>query len=184
LVLIVLAVIWVVVLVPPALRARAEGRPGDSISAFRRQLAVLQRARPRASRFAGLGAGRGARAGLHGPVTVASWSRTADAAGRVALGSPMARPSVPPVGVRRSTQKRRRDVFTGLLAMMVATLALGFVPTLHWLWAVHLLTDALFAAYVAMLIRLRNLAAEREMKVRFLPSTPTLEPLLLRRSAN
>ena len=36
-----------------------------------------------------------------------------------------------------------------------------------------------------VLIRMRNVAAEREMKVRFLPGAgPAVEPLLLRRSAN
>ena len=37
-VLVVLAVVWAVVLIPPWLRSRAEGRPGDSIGAFHRQL--------------------------------------------------------------------------------------------------------------------------------------------------
>jgi hypothetical protein len=39
--------------------------------------------------------------------------------------------------------------------------------------------------YVALLIRLRNLEAEREMKLRFLPPPRAQEPtLLLRRPAN
>jgi hypothetical protein len=50
---------------------------------------------------------------------------------------------------------------------------------------VHLLVDVVFALYVGLLIRMRNAAAEREMKVRFLPGAgASVEPLLLRRSAN
>jgi hypothetical protein len=83
-------------------------------------------------------------------------------------------------------QKRRRDVILVLAGAMVATLALGLVPGFGMLLIVHLLVDVLFAIYVALLIRLRNTAAEREMKLRFLPgSQQTVEPALaLRRSAN
>ncbi|HVL27065.1 MAG TPA: hypothetical protein VM390_02875 [Acidimicrobiales bacterium] len=47
LVLLILAVIWAAVLIPPFLRARAEGRPADSITDFHRQLSVLRRTGPR-----------------------------------------------------------------------------------------------------------------------------------------
>mgnify|MGYP006207422537 CR=1 FL=1 len=45
-VLLVLAGIWAAVLIPPAVRARAEGRPGDSIRNFKRQQSVLRRTGP------------------------------------------------------------------------------------------------------------------------------------------
>jgi hypothetical protein len=62
---------------------------------------------------------------------------------------------------------------------------LGAVPSLHVLWALSAGLGLLLAAYVAVLIHLRNLAAEREMKLRFLPPPQAQEPaLLLRRSAN
>jgi hypothetical protein len=83
--------------------------------------------------------------------------------------------------------KRRRDIFVGLLVAMVGSLVLGFLPPLRALWALHVVIDVLFAAYVGLLVYLRNLAAEREMKVRFLPAPPAAlrEPALLyRRSAN
>jgi hypothetical protein len=55
----------------------------------------------------------------------------------------------------------------------------------------HVLADILLVAYVALLVHQRNVAAEREMKVRFLPQPHRLdpallraEPALLRRSAN
>jgi Flp pilus assembly protein TadB len=43
LVLIILAVIWAAVLLPPYLQNRSENRPADSISSFRNQLSVLER---------------------------------------------------------------------------------------------------------------------------------------------
>lgn len=45
-VLLILALIWAAVLVPPWLRRRREGRPSDSVLSFRRQLSTLQRAAP------------------------------------------------------------------------------------------------------------------------------------------
>ena len=42
-VLVILAVMWVLVLVPPLLRSRTDGRPSNSISSFQRQLRTLQR---------------------------------------------------------------------------------------------------------------------------------------------
>ena len=45
-VLLILALIWAAVLLPPVLRRRREGRPGDSVLSFRRQLSTLERATP------------------------------------------------------------------------------------------------------------------------------------------
>lgn len=42
-VLLILGAVWAAVLVPPALRARAEASPGDSIGSFHHQLSVLRR---------------------------------------------------------------------------------------------------------------------------------------------
>ncbi|MBV8162398.1 MAG: hypothetical protein JO265_15875, partial [Acidimicrobiia bacterium] len=44
--LLILAVVWAAVLVPPWLRSRADARPADSISAFRHRLTVLERTGP------------------------------------------------------------------------------------------------------------------------------------------
>jgi hypothetical protein len=43
LVLLILAIIWLAVLLPPYLQNRSEKRPADSISSFQRQLSVLER---------------------------------------------------------------------------------------------------------------------------------------------
>jgi hypothetical protein len=162
-VLLILAVIWAAVLIPPLLGARAEGRPADSIGDFRRQLSVLRRAAPIGTPSPNQLAAYGAVPFVPGPHT----QSRQDAA-------------------RRRTVKRRRDVFYALVTSMAGTLVLGMVPGLRVLLGLHLVLDALFVAYVALLVRMRNQAAEREMKVRFLPhATHAPEPAFaLRRSAN
>ena len=187
--LLILAAIWAAVLVPPIIRSRADGRPADSISDFRNRLHVLQRT---------------------GPTVVAPANSLRDARGGGLLGSGSApfrsaRGAIPSYGqpVRRSasssrpalsgteasrrarTLKRRRDVLFGLLASMGGTLVLSFIPAFSALLFLHLLLDLVFVGYVALLVRLRSAAAEREMKLRFLPNSSAPEPaLVLRRSAN
>jgi len=59
------------------------------------------------------------------------------------------------------------------------------VPGLHAVLMVNLLVDIVLVGYVMALVHLRNQAAEREMKLRFLPAPRTIQTaLLLRRSAN
>jgi type III secretory pathway component EscV len=85
---------------------------------------------------------------------------------------------------RSRTLRRRRDVFTALLGAAAVSLVLGLVPAFRVMLLVHLAVDVLLVAYVALLIRQRSLAAEREMKVRFLPESRPMQPALLRRSVN
>jgi hypothetical protein len=171
-VLIVLVAAWAAFLVPQIVRARSDHRPSGSISDFRKQLHVLARTSPNAP----------GRADVHGL-----------APGRIVPIRPLGRPVAPGVAVtplrlgrNRATIKRRRDVLVGLLVAMAGSLVLGVLPPLRALWALHVVIDLLFVAYVGALVYLRNLAAERELKVRFLPSTVSApEPALLyRRSAN
>lgn len=163
-VLLILALIWAVVLIPPALRNRAEGRPSDSIAAFRRQLAVLNKAGPRLS-------GRSEPE----PRPVRPAGRPASALPTVgrsttAVLAPSHRPSSSRAAIaRREARRRRRDVLVALLVAAGTTLALGAVPALRVLWIAHIVVDVLLVAYVALLVRQRNLAAERDLKVRFLP---------------
>jgi hypothetical protein len=166
-VLLFLAGIWGIVLYGWFRDRFADTRPADSIGSFRRQLSVLQRTGP------SIGSGPAAGTGFVG------------AAPRVA----------PTVRVRRtsSAAKRRRDILSGLLAVMGGSLLLSFVPGLGTLRLLHLAADLLCVAYIGLLIRQRNVRAEREMKLRFLPSHPAAagvggraaEPaLLLRRTGN
>lgn len=166
-VLLVLAVIWGAVLVPPMMRARSESRPADSIGNFRHQLSVLRRT---------------------GPTTVAPANPLRIPSYAAPVPAPtyqMAR-NYSPGGARRArTLKRRRDVLFTLLVAMGVTLVLGLLPPFRALLGLHVLCDVLFAGYVALLLRARNEAAERDMKLRFLPATAQPDNvLLLRRSAN
>ena len=204
-VLLVLAVVWAAVLIPPALRARQEGRPSDSISNFRRQLAVLRRTGPKTRGSSD----HWARPYASPSPTLASVSRlhsTQAAGGRPrpylapsgggpvpGLRAPVAAGRARPASAARSrTLRRRRDVLTGLVATVGISLLLAVVTSLSAMFVLlHLLADVLLIAYVALLIHQRNQAAAREMNVRFLPNTgsfdPSLmpgEPALLRRSAN
>ena len=172
-VLIVLAAVWAAFLLPPILRARSEHRPSGSISDFRRQLHVLARTSPAA-------AGRPSVHALPPGRVVPIRPRTGPGSLHAASPAPLR------LGRSRQTVKRRRDIFVGLLVAMAGSLVLGLLPPLRALWAVHVVLDVLFVAYVAALVYLRNLAAEREMKVRFLPTAvaPPEPALLYRRSAN
>lgn len=160
-VLLILAVVWAIVLVPPALRGRSEGRPADSIIHFRRQLTTLQRTAP---------------AGWGRPPAPATVLRSVPDLNT--LDAHRLRPANRVISTQ--AQKRRRDIFVGLLAAMVISLVLGAIPALRLLLVVHLLADVLFAGYVTMLVRMRHEVAEREMKLRFLPGAPPrVEPALL-----
>lgn len=167
-VLLILAVIWAAVLIPPALRSRAEGRPADSITAFHRQLAVLRRAGPRSGLTA-----EGAGAGLPRPGGFRSVSSPVTALARASVAT-APRPAIPRRG---SARRRRRDIFLSLLVAASTTLVLGAVPGLRMLWLVHAAADVLLFGYVTLLVRQRNLAAERAMKVRLLPSARRHEAL-------
>jgi hypothetical protein len=170
LVLLILAIIWAAVLIPPALRARAEGRPADSITAFHQQLAVLRRAGPRSGRSPNGPPPRGGVPQRH-----------------VALvdAPPVARPVARPpwngarsISARRNARRRRRDVLMALLVAAGTTFVLGAVPALRMLWLVHVVADVLLIGYVALLVRQRNLATERALKVRLLPTAHRREAVL------
>lgn len=172
-VLFILALIWAAVLLPPWLQNRSESRPADSITSFRNQLSVLER-----------------RAGSSGPSSVATRPAAIGAPAHLstthrAVGAPAMTASRTAAMRRADARRRRRDVLFTLMAAAGLTLALGVVlggPVL----LLNLVIDVLLVSYIAMLVRIQRLAAERDMKVRFLPQRAHApEPaLLLRRSAN
>jgi len=168
-VLLGLAVLWGIVLLPPALRKRAEARQSRSVENFRKRLEVLAPpVVPRASRP---------------PSAVRPIGSAPPRAALVAEPRPVVPParrrrrdrSRPPVPVRRFSRvdvlRRRRQVFAGLCATAVLTLALALaVPGLRpVLGGAHVLVDVALTAYVTGLRRLRQLALERKAKVRYLP---------------
>ena len=129
---------------------------------------------------------------VHGPLrarpaTVPA-ARRMQAPSRTAVRGPVPHAAA---AARSRTIRRRRDVLSALVVAVVATLLLGLFLGTGLVWAAHLVADILLVAYVALLVHQRNVAAERDMKVRFLPQPHRLdpallraEPALLRRSAN
>ena len=174
-----LAIVWAAVLAY-MFWPRAAARPSDSIVSFRRQLGVIQRTRPGVP---------------PGPATFGAGAQVVPInghSGRLITPGSLPGPDFVARARRARTLKRRRDVLASLLVCMGATLLLGLIG-LRPVWILHLVFDALFVAYVALLIRMRNIAAEKELKLRLLPTPPPAaapapartEPvLLLRRSAN
>ena len=168
-VLLILAVIWAAVLIPPALRSRAEGRPADSITAFHRQLAVLRRAAPRGSSRHSDFVPEGGMSSNHLSPLAAVTSLSVSAGRRP--GEPTGYASTTRSAmVRRNARRRRKDILLALLVAAGVSLALGAIPALRFLWMVHVAADVLLFGYVALLVRQRNLAAERDLKVRLLPT--------------
>ncbi len=152
------------VIAVPLVRAKTEGKLGDSIGSFRRHLSVLERAAP----LTVIPANRlrlPHSSGVIGPY------RPVATHGRVSAGR----------GRRQQAQKRRRDVLMGLVVAIVGSALLAMIPGLSIMWLVNLVIDVLFAGYVALLVRMRNAAAEREMKLTFLPGAG---PIPIRRYAD
>lgn len=178
-VLLILAGIWAVVLVPPLLRARAESAAADSIVDFRRQLRVLQRTGP--SRHSGAGGFPRSQREHR-----TSHSRGPAGASRGHRSVPKAASPTQAAAKRARTLRRRRDVFFTLLMGMGTTFVLAMVVSSSALWLLQLVMDGLFLAFLAMLVRMRAIATEKEMKLRVLPQRVQPQPapvLLMRRSA-
>ncbi|MER3453323.1 MAG: hypothetical protein C4344_06760, partial [Acidimicrobiia bacterium] len=100
--------------------------------------------------------------------------------------APHARRPQVPVSVRRpgsAARKRRRDILCWLAASMAGSLLLSLLPGLGVMLVLHVVLDVAFVAYVALLVRFRNLRAEQAAKVRRLPQAGPLpgapEPALL-----
>jgi hypothetical protein len=132
-VLVGLVLAWAVVLVPAVLRRRAERGSSNSIGDFRERLALLH--------------------ARHGDGSV-----PLRPVGSYATLHPAARRATASVAraKARRAQKRRRDVFFGLLASIVGSAGLALVPGFRVLWALNLTLDILFVAYALLLVRIRN----------------------------
>ena len=182
-VLLVLALIWGALLVS-WLKSRSESTFSDSVGTFRRHLTVLERATPTTVRpanrlrdgYSGAAQYRSSargqlQAGRPTPARHPAPGRSAGAAARP-TGARSGRPIAGNAAAlrRRQAQKRRRDVFFALLAGAAGSFLLALIPGLSIMWAVQVICDVLLAGYVAMLVRIRNLAAERELKLRFIPN--------------
>jgi hypothetical protein len=212
-VLALLIVMWIVVLTPALLKGRMARRGGgDSVRSFRHQIAVIGRTAPAtippahrggrrpaqmagetmgvvtplrpgvvASRPAGWAtAGGGPGQGRPGGGPPGGGARGGAGGGRPGGG---ARGGPPGGGARSRQLQRRRQVLVTLMVAVALTFLAGLIPALRMVWAGTGVCAVLLVGYVVLLARLRSIAAEREMKLAFLPRQ--VEPsLILRRSAN
>ncbi len=163
-ILLILVVVWAIVLGPSLLRRRVERHTGDSIGAFHRQLRVLEHAGP-------------------------SLVHAANRLGNTSAGAPTAETGTRPPNVRHDpffrpeACRRRRDVLLVLASSVVGTGLLGVVPALRPLLVLTAVAVLALAGYLALLVRLRSLAVERAVKLRYLPQAAHLEPTLVVRRA-
>ncbi|HEX5614039.1 MAG TPA: hypothetical protein VFZ83_02690 [Acidimicrobiia bacterium] len=154
-VLLILAVLWAVVLVPPLLRSRTQ-QSGDSIDDFNYRLGVLGR--------------------TNGTFDPSAAPARVSPLPPVRTDRPSARPLTP-------AAKRRRDVMTILAAAVAATFILASVGGAPILWAVQVIADLLLVAYLALYAWFRSLSADRERTVHALSHRAPSE-LALRRIAS
>jgi hypothetical protein len=157
--LLVLAIAWAAVLLPPYLRKRRHARLGDSISLFNRHLSVLERTAPTGS-------------------TSASLSPMANSA---ASPLPVPRSAI-------EAQQRRREVLAVMGAAVLVSLA-GAALIGGLFVVLHVLIDIVALGYVVLLARLKRVHEERAQKVRTLPVVTqqtgrSAEPVLLRSSGS
>jgi hypothetical protein len=175
LVLVILGLIWAAVLLPPYLQNRREHRPGDSIASFRHQLSVLERATPE-------GRARSvARIDTHrdwNPAPVTQLQGTYST--KTGYGRPAPRSAQ--ASHRADVRRRRRDVFLTLLGAVGVTFLLAIAMG-GMVWMLQLVADVAFVGFVAMLVKIQQETAEKDLKVRFLePATlRSVEQPLLRR---
>ena len=132
-VLLILAVLWAAVLVPPALRSRSEGRRGEPIGPLN--------LRGRGDRSLGGG-------GIPGAFRPAAFPRrSAPTAGGPASKRP---------GEMTPAQKRRRDVLIILVGAAGLSFVLAAFTGMMMLWVGHVLVDLALAGYVYLLVQMKQ----------------------------
>lgn len=159
--LLVLLLVWGALIVT-WLRSRAQdGGFSDPVGTFNRHLRVLEKTSP--SKYAAANQRRPPR-----PATITPYRSGASPALGALAGSRLVRPPSNVALRRAQIQKRRRDVFFALVAGVVGSFVLAIIPGFHAMMYIQVFFDLLMAAYVALLVRMRNLAAERELKLAYI----------------
>jgi hypothetical protein len=180
-VLIVLIVLWSIVLVPPASQSHAEARRARQADAFRRKLSVLAPAPDTPLARRPMDAARPFEAARAHVAVVAPRNvvRLPVAEARAvdydtdevlaATAAAAATRRVERAQTRAEVLRRRQQVLVVLMATTVFTAAAACVLRVPVAWAAHGLVVTAFAAYLAGLRRLKQLAVERRAKVRYFP---------------
>ena len=190
-VLIILAVLWAVVLVPPVLRARSQ-RSADSIVDFNYKLDVLGRTggnRRRRARgpVSGAAVPDVSVPGATMPVLLAAPMSSHAMSSHAMSSHAMSSRAMSSSAAQRSA-RRRGQVLRVLAFAVASTLLLALTAHVAVAWVLQVLVDLAAVAYLAMWAWLRNVQAERLDKVRYIPDlrVPELRhpAMALRRSAS
>jgi len=170
LVILVLAIMWAAVLLPPILRARAEGAGAVSgVSDFFGRLRE------------GLGRGRSADPSLPPLQPIMGPIGSGPIGGSPMGGGPMNGAPMSPVGPVRvpgamtPAQRRRRDVLVLLLGFAGIMLLMGVMSGSMIVWVIQVLADLMIGAYVYMLLQLKARNAERRPQAQ--PQRPIVAPV-------
>ena len=146
-----LAIAWIAVFLPAALRAQ-HSTPLKTTNVWRRRMAVMAPDKPdKASGKSGMGSGR--------------W-----------VVVPRTKATEKDQQYRSSyyrSQRQRRHLFVFLIVATLASGAAAVALRTPAMWEVHLAFAASLALYVLILIRVKEQRAERTHKVRPLASQPT-----------
>ena len=146
-VLLILAVLWAAVLVPPVLRSRSESRRGG-VGDLHTRLGALNHSRSPAR---SMGA-RGARAPLRSvPPLHAARSRAAGRTSRGPRRVPGADEAALPSRAMTPAQKRRRNVLVVLIGGVIVSLGLAVLVN-PMLWIAQGIADVLLAVYLYLLV--------------------------------
>lgn len=175
----VLAVAWIVVLVPPVLRARNDSRNrGDSIGDFQNRLGVLARSHSRRG-----GRARAASLAKQGRVTQGPHAALApmprvgaplDARRRTARVSRTPAALTGPVEPMRTraaerSARRRREVVTVLFTTTMLSAAVASAIGASALWGLQILCDVALLGYVVGMLWFKNNGVDRKRTVHYLP---------------
>lgn len=166
LVILILAILWAAVLLPPILRSRSESGSPTGIGDFMSRLGSFGRSQqtdqglppltpimgPVNGGFNGNGNGNG------------NFPTNGNGNGNGhGAAAPLGAVRVP--GGMTPQQRRRRDVFVGLLALAGVTFLMALFSRSMVFWVLHLVADGLLGGYVYMLVQLKHRSSERRTKV-------------------
>ena len=170
-VLLILAVLWAAVLVPPVLRSRSESRRGG-VGDLHTRLGALNQSRSSAR---SMGA-RGARAPLRSvPPPHAARSRAAGRTSRGPRRVPGADESALSSRAMTPAQKRRRNVLVVLIGGVILSLGLAVLVN-PMLWIAQGIADVLLAVYLYLLVLRRRGALASHGDADFWGSGPASPP--------
>jgi hypothetical protein len=172
-VLVILAVIWAAVLIPPWIHNRRESQPVRTMASFHRRLDRLAAIEPLERTAV---AHRSYAVGMQ---VDAPDPRLGESAGHTDHDDPSGPAGAGIPRVSRQALRRRRQIFFGLLTVvagsMVAALSMGTVTA----WAAHAAAVVLFVGYVTLLVRHHQRVAEQVAKVRYLSPIRVARPAVV-----